>query len=96
MSHFNIQSQRGGTLLGFVLGLVIGLIIALGVAMYVTKVPMPTKMRSKRKKTKTGIQTVRYKANPPRQKHRQTPQLPILPRPPQAYPILVPAHPHLQ
>ena len=41
MSHFNIQSQRGGTLLGFVLGLVIGLIIALGVAMYVTKVPMP-------------------------------------------------------
>jgi cell division protein FtsN len=41
MSHFNLQSQRGGTLLGFVLGLVIGLIIALGVAMYVTKVPMP-------------------------------------------------------
>lgn len=41
MSHTNIQSQRGGTLLGFVLGLVIGLIIALGVAMYVTKVPMP-------------------------------------------------------
>ena len=41
MSHSNIQSQRGGTLLGFVLGLVIGLIIALGVAMYFTKVPMP-------------------------------------------------------
>ncbi len=41
MSHTNIQSQRGGTLLGFVLGLVIGLITALGVAMYVTKVPMP-------------------------------------------------------
>ena len=41
MTHSNIQSQRGGTLLGFVLGLVIGLIIALGVAMYVTKVPMP-------------------------------------------------------
>ena len=41
MSHSNLQSQRGGTLLGFVLGLVIGLIIALGVAMYVTKVPMP-------------------------------------------------------
>ena len=41
MTHTNIQSQRGGTLLGFVLGLVIGLIIALGVAMYVTKVPMP-------------------------------------------------------
>ncbi len=41
MSHSNIQSQRGGTLLGFVLGLVIGLTIALGVAMYVTKVPMP-------------------------------------------------------
>ena len=41
MSHTKIQSQRGGTLLGFVLGLVIGLIIALGVAMYVTKVPMP-------------------------------------------------------
>jgi len=41
MSHSNIQSQRGGTLLGLVLGLVIGLTIALGVAMYVTKVPMP-------------------------------------------------------
>jgi len=41
MSHSNIQSQHGGTLLGFVLGLVIGLTIALGVAMYVTKVPMP-------------------------------------------------------
>jgi len=41
MTHSNIQSQRGGTLLGFVLGLVIGLIIALGVAMYVTKVPTP-------------------------------------------------------
>ena len=41
MSHSDIKSQRGGTLLGFVLGLVIGLIIALGVAMYVTKVPMP-------------------------------------------------------
>ena len=41
MTYSNIQSQRGGTLLGFVLGLVIGLIIALGVAMYVTKVPTP-------------------------------------------------------
>ena len=41
MSHFNIERQRGGTLLGFVLGLVIGLTVALGVAMYVTKVPMP-------------------------------------------------------
>ena len=41
MSHSNIQSQRGGTLLGLILGLVIGLTIALGVAMYVTKVPMP-------------------------------------------------------
>ena len=41
MTHSNIQSQRGGTLLGFVLGLVIGLVIALGVAMYVTKVPTP-------------------------------------------------------
>ena len=41
MSHSNILSQRGGTLLGFVVGLVIGLTIALGVAMYVTKVPMP-------------------------------------------------------
>ena len=46
MSHFNIQSQRGGTLLGFVLGLVIGLIIALGVAMYVTKVPMPFSIKN--------------------------------------------------
>jgi cell division protein FtsN len=41
MSHSNIQSQHGGTLLGFILGLVIGLTVALGVAMYVTKVPMP-------------------------------------------------------
>lgn len=41
MSHSNLQSQQGGTLLGFILGLVIGLTIALGVAMYVTKVPMP-------------------------------------------------------
>lgn len=41
MSHSTIQSQRGGTLLGFILGLVIGLTVALGVAMYVTKVPMP-------------------------------------------------------
>jgi cell division protein FtsN len=41
MPHSFIQSQRGGTLLGFILGLVIGLTVALGVAMYVTKVPMP-------------------------------------------------------
>jgi cell division protein FtsN len=41
MSQSNIQSQHGGTLLGFILGLVIGLTVALGVAMYVTKVPMP-------------------------------------------------------
>ena len=41
MPHSSIQSQRGGTLLGFILGLVIGLTVALGVAMYVTKVPMP-------------------------------------------------------
>jgi cell division protein FtsN len=37
----NLQSQRGGTFLGFILGLVIGLGVALGVAMYVTKVPTP-------------------------------------------------------
>ena len=41
MSASKLQSQRGGTLLGFILGLVIGLTVALGVAMYVTKVPMP-------------------------------------------------------
>jgi cell division protein FtsN len=41
MSHSKLQSQHGGTLLGFILGLVIGLTVALGVAMYVTKVPMP-------------------------------------------------------
>lgn len=35
------QTQRGGTLLGFILGLVIGLGVALGVAIYVTKVPTP-------------------------------------------------------
>ena len=39
---------------------------------------------------------MRYKANPPRQKHRQTLRLQILPLPTQAYPILVPGHPHLQ
>jgi cell division protein FtsN len=105
MSHTNIQSQRGGTLLGFVLGLVIGLIIALGVAMYVTKVPMPFSNKNQSRsadqdaveaeKTKTGIQTVRYKASPSHQKHQQTLRLPILPLPPQAYPILV-QPPHLQ
>jgi len=36
-----LQTQRGGTLLGFILGLVIGLGVALGVAIYVTKVPTP-------------------------------------------------------
>ena len=41
MSLSKIQSQQGGTLLGFILGLVVGLTVALGVAMYVTKVPMP-------------------------------------------------------
>jgi cell division protein FtsN len=41
MSTSKLQSQHGGTLLGFILGLVIGLTVALGVAMYVTKVPMP-------------------------------------------------------
>lgn len=41
LSSPKLQSQHGGTFLGFVLGLVIGLTVALGVAMYVTKVPMP-------------------------------------------------------
>lgn len=36
-----MQSQRGGTALGFILGLVLGLGVALGVAIYVTKVPTP-------------------------------------------------------
>ena len=36
-----LQTQRGGTLLGFILGLVVGLGVALGVAIYVTKVPTP-------------------------------------------------------
>ncbi len=35
------NTQRGGTLLGFIIGLVIGLGVALGVAIYVTKVPTP-------------------------------------------------------
>ncbi len=35
------NSQRGGTLMGFILGLVIGLGVALAVAVYVTKVPTP-------------------------------------------------------
>jgi cell division protein FtsN len=35
------NSQRGGTLLGFILGLVIGLGIAVAVALYITKAPVP-------------------------------------------------------
>jgi cell division protein FtsN len=35
------NSQRGGTLLGFILGLVIGLGIAVAVAVYITKAPVP-------------------------------------------------------
>jgi cell division protein FtsN len=37
----NLQSQRGGTFLGFIIGLVLGLGVALAVAVYVTKVPTP-------------------------------------------------------
>lgn len=36
-----MQTQRGGTILGFILGLVVGLAGALAVAVYVTKVPVP-------------------------------------------------------
>jgi cell division protein FtsN len=36
-----MNTQRGGTALGFILGLVLGLGVALGVAIYVTKVPTP-------------------------------------------------------
>ena len=36
-----LQSQRGGTFLGFILGLVLGLAVATSVAIYVTKVPTP-------------------------------------------------------
>jgi cell division protein FtsN len=35
------NTQKGGTLVGFILGLVVGLLIALSVAIYVTKVPIP-------------------------------------------------------
>jgi len=35
------NSQRGGTLLGFVLGLVLGLGIAVAVALYITNAPVP-------------------------------------------------------
>jgi cell division protein FtsN len=35
------NSQRGGTLLGFILGLVIGLGIAVAVALYITNAPVP-------------------------------------------------------
>jgi cell division protein FtsN len=35
------NSQRGGTLLGFILGLVLGLGIAVAVALYITKAPVP-------------------------------------------------------
>lgn len=37
----SLQSQRGGTVLGFILGLVLGLAVAMSVAIYVTKVPTP-------------------------------------------------------
>lgn len=37
----SLQSQRGGTVLGFILGLVLGLTVAMSVAIYVTKVPTP-------------------------------------------------------
>jgi cell division protein FtsN len=36
-----LNTQRGGTALGFVMGLLVGLAVALGVALYVTKVPVP-------------------------------------------------------
>ncbi len=36
-----LQSQRGGTVLGFILGLLVGLLVSLGLAVYVTKVPIP-------------------------------------------------------
>ncbi|MSQ56237.1 MAG: sporulation protein [Limnohabitans sp.] len=35
------NTQKGGTLVGFILGLVVGLLVALCVAIYVTKVPIP-------------------------------------------------------
>jgi cell division protein FtsN len=35
------NSQRGGTLLGFILGLVVGLGIAVAVALYITNAPVP-------------------------------------------------------
>ena len=35
------NSQRGGTLLGFILGLVLGLGIAVAVALYITNAPVP-------------------------------------------------------
>ncbi|OYU10503.1 MAG: sporulation protein [Comamonadaceae bacterium PBBC1] len=37
----SLQSQRGGTFLGFIIGLVLGLTVAMSVAIYVTKVPTP-------------------------------------------------------
>jgi cell division protein FtsN len=36
-----LQSQQGGTVLGFILGLLVGLLISLALAIYVTKVPIP-------------------------------------------------------
>ena len=46
-----LQTQRGGTLLGFILGLVIGLGVALGVAIYVTKVPTPFSNKNQTRST---------------------------------------------
>ena len=38
---FDMNQQRGSTLVGFIIGLLVGLTVALGVAIYVTKVPIP-------------------------------------------------------
>ena len=45
------NTQRGGTLLGFIIGLVIGLGVALGVAIYVTKVPTPFSNKNQTRST---------------------------------------------
>jgi cell division protein FtsN len=41
MNGLGMNTQRGGTFLGFVAGVVVGLGVALVVAVYVTKVPVP-------------------------------------------------------
>jgi cell division protein FtsN len=51
-----LQSQRGGTFLGFIIGLVLGLGVALAVAIYVTKVPTPFSNKNQPRTNEQDVQ----------------------------------------